>query len=476
MDNIVNFIILDKSLGQHEGKELEKVLYSFSFKRYRNLEERLFHSIGLVEAVVKLTSDFLPNKPCEFIRTRKLKYILNECTKDIWSCLIIKRHSNKINNEKEILEMSCRQIMKTIFHLFELFNGNINNHSLEKKRKLLKEFFDKIFKTLIWNEILTDVNCIFRGIQFHQLLNNLFLNSQSICNELRNEINHKIKSVFLVYNNQVIWSDFNQVTSVLLYQFHMLYTISDYEKNYRNLKDNEENLKNFNYILPEVEDVDGINCSFSRIFYSSNEKEKKEEYKLFSYDIVEKIRIYFITSLDINNDEIDEMELFIERNFSALLLMLEGRTNKRESRLMLKRTAVELNRSIYNPLLNPKKVSYRFFYINHLNMAQRSAGIPHPMNFHSYLKHDNQSSVLSDESQLNYLHTVICRLKLDLNRLGHHVEIMEKLGNNCWVIAKKYGERELYILITDSNYNLTEIDNYVRSIFQESLRNIFFLE
>lgn len=81
----IELCIFDLKRGQHEGQELDKILFFFPaglpFSKQLSV-------IGLSEGLITFTRIFSPETPCELIEAEKHSHVFHEPEPDIWIVMV----------------------------------------------------------------------------------------------------------------------------------------------------------------------------------------------------------------------------------------------------------------------------------------------------------------------------------------------------------------------------------------------------
>lgn len=111
--------IFDLRRGQHEGQELDKILFFFPaglpFSKQLSL-------IGLSEGLITFTRIFSPEAACEVIEAERHSHVFYEPEPDIWMVMVVE----KTNDTEPIWrDDALRKLLKEIHSLFVMFHGSI---------------------------------------------------------------------------------------------------------------------------------------------------------------------------------------------------------------------------------------------------------------------------------------------------------------------------------------------------------------
>ncbi|KHG20000.1 hypothetical protein F383_08632 [Gossypium arboreum] len=111
--------IFDLRRGQHEGQELDKILYFFPPDLPFSTQLSV---IGLSEGLITFTRIFSPEAACEVIEAERHSHVFYEAEPDIWMVMIVEK-----SKEPEAIWRidALREVLKEIHSLFIMFHGSI---------------------------------------------------------------------------------------------------------------------------------------------------------------------------------------------------------------------------------------------------------------------------------------------------------------------------------------------------------------
>ncbi|KAK4261818.1 hypothetical protein QN277_004766 [Acacia crassicarpa] len=115
----IQLCVFDLRRGQHEGQELDKILFFFPadlpFSKQLSV-------IGLSEGLITFTRIFSPEAACEVIDAEKHSHVFYEAEPDIWMVMVVEK-----NNDAEPLwrDDALRKVLKEIHSLFVMFHGTV---------------------------------------------------------------------------------------------------------------------------------------------------------------------------------------------------------------------------------------------------------------------------------------------------------------------------------------------------------------
>ncbi|KAI9074974.1 hypothetical protein K1719_043024 [Acacia pycnantha] len=115
----IQLCVFDLRRGQHEGQELDKILFFFPadlpFSKQLSV-------IGLSEGLITFTRIFSPEAACEVIEAEKHSHVFYEAEPDIWMVMVVEK-----NNDAEPIwrDDALRKVLKEIHSLFVMFHGTV---------------------------------------------------------------------------------------------------------------------------------------------------------------------------------------------------------------------------------------------------------------------------------------------------------------------------------------------------------------
>lgn len=111
--------IFDSRRGQHEGQELDKILFFFPTDLPYPTQLSV---VGLSEGLITFTRTFSPEAPCEVIEAERHSHIFYEAEADIWMVMIVEK---SIDSEAIWRSDALRKVLKEMHYLFVMFHGYI---------------------------------------------------------------------------------------------------------------------------------------------------------------------------------------------------------------------------------------------------------------------------------------------------------------------------------------------------------------
>ncbi|XP_004503331.1 vacuolar fusion protein CCZ1 homolog B-like isoform X2 [Cicer arietinum] len=115
----IQLCIFDLRRGQHEGQELDKIL--FFFPAGLPFSQQL-SVIGLSEGLITFTRIFSPEAACDSIEAERHSHVFHEPEPDIWMVMVVEK-----SNDSEPIwrDDALRKVLKEIHSLFVMFHGSV---------------------------------------------------------------------------------------------------------------------------------------------------------------------------------------------------------------------------------------------------------------------------------------------------------------------------------------------------------------
>lgn len=115
----IQLCIFDLRRGQHEGQELDKILFFFPSGLPFSKQLAV---IGLSEGLITFTRIFSPQAACDSIEAERHSHVFHEPEPDIWMVLVVEK-----SNDSEPIwrDDALRKVLKEIHSLFVMFHGPV---------------------------------------------------------------------------------------------------------------------------------------------------------------------------------------------------------------------------------------------------------------------------------------------------------------------------------------------------------------
>lgn len=182
---------------------------------------------------------------------------------------------------------------------------------------------------------------------------------------------------------------------------------------------------------------------FEKVYLGAN---SSDQYYLIPYNLS---RLTVFIFIRVNNEsfklsllkEIDDMLA------SSMLIFLQEIADSQ----------LKINIKLNN-MTNPDEKEIKYIYFNRLNLAQKTT-----------------IANLRDmpKNVINLLGQLSKDLRTQCDPCG---EIFVKSGKDYWLACKKSDQREVYVVVSQKNANLTLIDEDIKQLCSTNFSNIFFME
>ncbi|XP_059649787.1 vacuolar fusion protein CCZ1 homolog B-like isoform X2 [Cornus florida] len=115
----IKFCIFDLRRGQHEGQELDKILFFFPADLPFSTQLSV---IGLSEGLITFTRIFSPEAACEVIEADRHSHVFYEAEPDIWMVMVVEKSKD---SEAMWRIDALRRVLKEVHSLFVMFHGSM---------------------------------------------------------------------------------------------------------------------------------------------------------------------------------------------------------------------------------------------------------------------------------------------------------------------------------------------------------------
>eukprot|EP00041_Stephanoeca_diplocostata_P037057 m.1382265 g.1382265 ORF g.1382265 m.1382265 type:complete len:501 (-) comp24972_c1_seq12:3290-4792(-) len=487
-----NFFVYNPTFDRSEATEHEKLLF---FYPPEVSHDQKMKSIGLAEALIKYSSTFSKEKPCEVVHTLKVRQVFYNPEPDFWLSLSVtipfspgsKKDGTPTYHEESVQNVVLEAFLKQIYNMYKLFNGTLTNTLADFNREALVHkldmFFPQYIRTLDYEH--GDVVDAFNGIQFLPLDKNTYLRIQCFVNLTESEFDAIKYSVF-IYNDHLVWSGLEQDDMRVLYRYltqgpgrkgrprgagsgvstpsspavsSVIVGGSDPANMFPGSPSRNLNIG----FVTGPEDLQDPQTAINapRLFVGSiattggqsestdgsGAEESAEELYLVIYQCNE-IKLCLVVSGDAVMDFQFYMKLhaFVARPLQDLGRLIYEQQAKRNTA--------------------QTEVQYKYLYFNHMNLAQKSSFMVLPKKAGGPLI----SSVAPEYIQyLTDMHT-------DFSSSHEESEIILKTNGDCWVVGRQSDQRQFFVILNQKNANMIEINEEIRRLSQTHFGNIFFVD
>ena len=463
---LVNFFVFNSNFGPREGEEHNRILLYYPSGTDLDVQIK---NVGLCEAVIKFTGTFT-NEHCQSIHTQKSRQMFFSPEEDYWLILTVTipttthgqkdadGHSRVDYHEEDVQDSVYEAVLKQAYKMFCFFMGPFCDimtlGNVEHLKQRLEYFFTRYLPVQKWDNC--DILSIFHGIHFLPLDKNTYLRIQSFLNLLESSFTNILYTVFM-YNDQLVWSGLEQEDMRTLY--HYLTTtlfpkFIDQELQSSVSKSPQatpsrscENKAHFGKFVtgpPSMKDTKNLGKT-PQIFL--NTRKKNEKCHLVVYRALSASICMFIEGdFQLTFEFFELLDAFIGPQLSAL--------------------ASDIS-ELYNKRTTPSSdYGFKYVYFNQLNLAQKTS-----IHADSHKRAGN-TNVSAEMMRL------MADLNNDLNGITsvEDGETIVKTKDEAWVVGKKSDQREFYVVLTQRNANLIEVNDEIKKLCNTHFQNIFFMD
>ncbi|KAI8817399.1 uncharacterized protein EV422DRAFT_570739 [Fimicolochytrium jonesii] len=463
--SLVYLAIFNPSLAPKDETALEQICLFHPNTTPQNEKAR---QVGLAQALVNFTSTFSPNTPCETVHTRKHRVVLLEAEKGYWMVMKVRlgtrtrlRDGKKVTEflGSDIKDSILKAVLRRCANTFKLFHGGLDyvrqKRSLSALRNLLEEFYISYLQRIDFGSL--DLLYALNGINFASLSKTAYTDIASFIHTLSATF-PELKTPVFLWHDQLVWNG--------LQSFEELQTLYSYLTDpatgrvYDGLV-NQVKRKGEPIIATRRPSLQPSKSGRTRSIAS-----KLRPNQRFSG--------YLIGPTDTTSDDVNLHKTFIDDKEHVLIvyqyddectlvfpvLHSEPSGGNLRSGSFYTRLAAFLqpNLKVLVPLLTEgwakaRNLSefadqhFRYLYYNSMNLAfKTSIGM-------------YKSTVLkSDLVQcLNQMHEDFASAS------GPDAvnEICMKTSSEAWIVGRRSGDRELYLIFPKSDMGLVDVDDEV---------------
>ncbi|XP_067943123.1 vacuolar fusion protein CCZ1 homolog isoform X2 [Watersipora subatra] len=432
-----SFYIFNSSYGPKEGEEIKKVLYYYPQTASVDVK---CTDVGLSEAMIKFVETF-SDKPCQAIHTLKQRHLYFEPEPGFWIIMKLnipcKKNAEDGDDyhDEEIHDKVYETVLRQSYEMFKLFMGSFvdiltkAHGDVTSLKQRLEHFYSRYLITLKLSQC--DILDVYNGISWLPLDKNMYLRIQCLMNRLQAKY-PQIQYTTFLSNDYLVWSGVPQQDMRVLYQYLITSLFpAHYEQ--------------------EITSSGGVKRNFTN--------ENFGQFITGSAVAAEDSKPSRLPRVYINVDgSLVEFHLLVYRALSATVCaLIKGSTSVSLS--FRKKFDADLGPSLTelaSELLQgyPQKptggdMTIKYIYFNHMNLATKTT------------VHVDARKTRLVNVPLEILSTVT-DLNSHLRSSLHDTECMVRTATDYWLVCKKSDSRELYVLISDKNANLTTIDGYTR--------------
>jgi hypothetical protein len=463
---LANLFIYNTDYGLKEGREEEKIFY---FHPYDEKVEMKVRTAGFCAGIVQFAETFQASRPCEFVHTEKVRMVFYKIDEKFWMIMSLNvpvaaasttsataSTTTKEYDNDQVADQIYMSILKQAYSLYKVFNGNLCDnlakYGIVKLKENLKSYFDEYIEKRL-NVHDCNIMNTFNGIQFMSLDRSMYLKIQCLLNLLEEKVPLVDKTV-VMHNDQLIWNGLEQDDIACIYNYLKDLVVNNLEVSSSNaggeqlvakflidgkpIKNLPESKPTTSTAVPVSDNLDDNYFEFKRVFLG---KSSREQYYLIPYNL-SKLTFFIFIRVD-QSFKLSLLKEIDEILASSMIVFLQEISKMKSARF----PNVEQEKEI------------KYIYFNCLNLAQKS-------------------TIASGGRELpKYVVNLLSQLSKDLKEAcDPSGEIFIKSGRDYWLACKKSDLREVYVVVSQKNANLTLIDEEVKQLCSVNFSNIFFME
>lgn len=455
--SLLNFFIYNTDYGQHEGSEEEKIM--LYIPQEENID-RKNNAVGICQALAQFCETFNPSHCCECLITQKTKQFFCNPENNFWIVMTLSiPYIEKVVKDQKITEYFADDIQPSIgeavlqqaYDMFVLFNGVFQyifeRYGLQALKERFEFFYTRYLQTLNFGQL--DLLDVYQGILYLPLEKSDFLKVQCFSNLIENTF-MSIRHLCVMHNEQLLWTTLKCENMKILYKYlttslfpAFVQTDSDTINGIRNSQSQGTFPNPGRFLTAPMDMVTSSNAlpkRSPRVFIDVDDK--TVELHLLVYKANNSILCLMVDLQTLNSEFCSRLHNFVGPQLGSLSSIITEQTNKRIS------------------LSSDQQ--YRFVYFNSTNLAIKSS-----------IHAKRLSAIVSVAPDIMRLLVDIHR---DLDKSKDGGEIITKTLADCWVVGRRSGSREFFVILNQKNASLVEISDEVQKLMTSSFNNILFLE
>lgn len=472
--SLINFFIFSTDYGKREGDEEEKIM--LFIPQEENMGKKL-KAIGIAQALIQFAEKFAPSHHCECLVTQKTKsYIINPET-NFWCVMSLSiPYLEKTIKDKKVVEYFnddiqdaiLKETLKQSYDMFVLFNGLfsaiLNKFGINALKERFEFFYTRYLQTLNFGQL--DLLDLYQGVLYLPLDKIDFLKIQCFSNLIENTFS-SVKHVCILHNDQLLWTSTTKDNMRILYKY---LTTSLFPASHD--ADDGNNSNKNSPSLSARGSLSSLSGSTSSAFCSSYPNPGRfltapPDMVLASNPIPKRSPRVF---LQVDNKTC-ELNLLVYKAFNLIICLmvdLQSLSSELCGKIhqfigpQLGSLANSITEQVSKRSASSSDQQYRFLYFNSMNLAIKSS-------IHSR----KSATVVSVAPEIMRL-LVDIHADLDMSEKGG--EIIVKTLADCWVVGKRSGFREFFVILNQKNASLVEINDELKRVITTSFSNILFLD
>lgn len=440
---------------------------------------------GLIEGLLSFTAMFGGDKggPLRSLRTKQLAFSVLEAEPHTWMVLVM-RHaqvgpdksgasSEPQYDEESLTDATLKAVLQNCYGVFRLLHGEIQSfvkkHSMHKLFDLLEDFIPAFIETVdasdlgIFHEI--------EGFHYGPVERNTCVSIHSFLGRLQEQF-PTIRHSALLYNAHLIYSNVSLSDMKVLYSYLVAFNGA--------VSNHKLNRVPFGRIPTAASQPGGGSSSFGRAFLLSEEED-------FLFGASRRAGGNGPASLFVPTIYLAEGgagKLVCLTYHGIMLVLIFEETAQLDVRVLeslrsfaTKSTGDGLSlaelqgviASQYTQVMEHED-EYRFLYYNHTNAALRLSNNTHNSRFLLGGMRSSGSGLKPNErAHLCPLHSTLADPSLKCR------EVSWKSADRGWICAKRWREREFYLLLDGSSMTLSKCQEECARFASIHFSNIFMM-
>lgn len=481
------FFIFDPTLVPESAKPSEeeqadaKIIY---YSPSCALAEEKRMQVGLLEGLIAFTAAFGGDKgPLRSLRTRQLAFSVLEAEPNTWMVLVL--HNPQISpdssrgqtepqyDEESLADSTLTAVLQNCYSVFRLLHGEIQSFvresSIHKLFDLLEDFIPAFIETLgasdlgIFHEI--------DGFHYGPVERNTCVSIHCFLGKLQEQF-PSIRHSALLYNAHLIYTNLSLSDMKVLYSYLVAFNGA--------VSNHKLNKVPFGRIPTAASQPGGGSSSFGRAFLLTEEED-------FLFGASRRSggsgpASLFVPTVYLTDGGTGKLVALTYHGIMLVLILeestlLDVRTLDNIRTACTRSTGDGLSLAELQPLIAMQYMQvmeqedeYRFVYYNHTNHALRLSN--HTQSSRSILGGIRASSAglkPSERAALCPLHETLADPRLKCR------EVSWKSADRGWICAKRWREREFYLLLDGPGMSLSKCQEECARFAQIHFSNIFMM-
>ncbi|KAK7579660.1 hypothetical protein V9T40_000289 [Parthenolecanium corni] len=462
-----NFYIFNPTFGTTEGEEENKILF---FHPPDSDTNNQIKTVGLSEAIIKFTRNFVSQEECKSVHTLKTRQYFYQAQPNYWMVMTVNVPYTKSKNGlketvyhgENVQDDVYHSILKQAYEMYQLFYDSFQPPSeIQVDLVLLKEKISQFYSKYL--QILKISNCdivdVFQGIQFLPLDKKTYLHAQSFMNQFQCIFHDQVVFSALLVKEHLVWSNIELTDLRTIYRYLITTLLSSHLTENQNGAGTVDNSN-----LSEMKSGNGISylneADYSRFitcpsFYSNIDSEPVTQvprlilrsgdrsiFQLLVYKVMSSFVCLFVPdAYELTLEFMRSIESFLRSKLIALASELSMHLEK-------KRFTKGIVSSVGH--------TFSYVYFNRLNLAQKNT------------LRDHQAHLTAE------VLSMLADISFDSKKKDSVGETIVKTYDDFWIIGQFCNEREFYVVTQQKNSTLIEISDEMKIIRDKQLKSIYF--